>query len=395
MRRSVYISFSLLACLPFFTQLGSAQTEFDTRNSEGLQSNPKGVKLSLRTRDGRSTFHLYETIPIDLEFSSLQPSAYTIELDESMNFAGSSNTFEVSPAETVFVTFSVLSSPGAVCCDSMKRFLSPKPAILHRELTDYVRFEKPGTYSIFLFTNRVFRGLGKTNDFAPSKMTLTSNILTLDILPDDTEWDSLRLAESIRKLSDPSVKANYAVALKRAHEIDSETAIYFAMANRVSQTELMLAQKALNALDSEDAIHERVNRMGMESRSDLEMARKYHTGSGVSQPLLASTTRADLIVSAMKVQAERPDFGVDYDFVSWWARFQVLRDHPELFRPAPDPSEHQRRLLQSAAYFSQFERDIIPELERLNLTKTGDAADVTAVTIAVFKEFSSARGKQK
>lgn len=379
----------------FFAQLGSAQTEFDTRNSEGLQSNPKGVKLSLSTRDRRSTFHLYETIPIDLEFSSLQPSTYSIELDEHMNFAGSSNTFEVSPADTTFVTFSVLSSPGAVCCDSMKRFLSPKPTILHRELSDYVRFKKPGAYSIFLFTNRVFRGLGKTDDFAPSKLTLASNVLTLNILPDDAEWDSQQLAESLRKLSDPGVKANYAAAIKRAHGLGFGTASDFATANGVNHTKLVLAQKALNALDSEAAILERVNRMVMESKSDLEMARKYHTGSGVSQPLLASTTRADLVVAALKERAERPDFGVDYDFVSWWGRFQVLRDHSELFRPALDAAEHQRRLLQFASYLSQFERDIIPELERLSLTKTGAAADVTAVTIAVFKEFSSARGKQK
>src|SRR5271169_120864 len=184
MRRSVHFSFSLLVCLLLLVQLDSAQTQFEIRNSEELQGNPKGVKLSLRTRDGRSTLHLYETIPIDLEFRSSQPSSYSIELDEYMNFAGSSNTFEVSPTETAFVTFSVLSSPGAVCCDSMKHFLSPQPTILHRALSDYVRFEKPGLYSIFLLTNRVFRGLGKKNDFAPSKITLTSNILTLDILPD-------------------------------------------------------------------------------------------------------------------------------------------------------------------------------------------------------------------
>jgi hypothetical protein len=197
MRRSVHFSFSLMVCLLLFAQLGSAQAEFDIRNTEGIQRNPKGVKLSLRTKDGRSTFRLYETIPIDLEFSSLRPSAYSIELDEYMNFAGSSNTFEVSPTDTAFVTFSVLSSPGAVCCDSIKRFLSPTPTVLHRELSDYVRFEKPGTYSVFLVTNRVFRGLGKTNDFAPSKTTLTSNVLTLNILPDDADWDSQQLADSL------------------------------------------------------------------------------------------------------------------------------------------------------------------------------------------------------
>ena len=388
MSRNASFSTVILAWILLFVQIGRAQTEFDIRNSEGLQHNPKGVRLSLRTGGGRSTFHLYESIPIDLEFSSSQPSAYSIELDESMNFAGSSNTFEVSPAQTSFVTFAVLSSQSAVCCDSMKRFLSPTTIILHRELSDYLRFEKPGTYSVFLVTNRVFRGLGKIDDFAASRMTLTSNILTLEILPDDPEWNSQQLADSLRKLSDHTVKANYAAALKRARKVDSETAIDFAMANRVAQTEMVLAEKALNALDSEEAILERVNRMSLESVSDLEMARKYHSGSVVPQPLLASTTRPDLVVAAMRARAERPDFGVDYDFVFWWARFQVFRDHPELFRPVLDAADHQRLLLQFASYIGQFERDIIPELERMNLAKKGDAADRTAVTIDVFKEFS-------
>jgi hypothetical protein len=74
----------------------SAQTQVEMHNEEGLKGNPAGVKVVLRTKDGRSTFRLFETIPVELDFSSAAPSAYSIELDETMNFAGSANRFEVS-----------------------------------------------------------------------------------------------------------------------------------------------------------------------------------------------------------------------------------------------------------------------------------------------------------
>jgi hypothetical protein len=131
------------------------------RNEEGLKHNPVRVKVVLRTQGNRSTFHLFERIPIELEFTSIEPSAYSIELDETMNFAGSANRFEVSNPETVFLSVSQVVGFAAICCEWNKRYLARQPVILKRELTDYLRFEKPGAYSIFLVTNRVFRKLGK------------------------------------------------------------------------------------------------------------------------------------------------------------------------------------------------------------------------------------------
>jgi hypothetical protein len=119
-----------------------AQAQFETRNEEGLGRNPAGVKVILRAKGARSTFHLYETIPIELDFFSSTPSAYSIELDETMNFAGSANRFEVSGADTVFLVGSPYGNASAVCCTSDKRYLTRHALTLKRELTDYLRFEE-------------------------------------------------------------------------------------------------------------------------------------------------------------------------------------------------------------------------------------------------------------
>lgn len=365
-----------------------AQTQLQTRNEAGLKGNPAGVKLVLRTTDGRSTFHLFETIPIELNFSSAPPSAYSIELDETTNFAGAANRFEVSSTDSVFLTLSQIASVSAVCCTSNKRYLTRNVLTLKRELTDYLRFEKPGAYSLFLVTNRVFRKLGRQDDFNPSKLTLTSNILELTILPDDPGWDSQQLTTTLRKLRDPRVKANYLVAINEAKKLPTETGQDFAVTNVVSQTEFVTAQKALNALDTEEAILQRVKMMRMESKEDLEMEAKYDTGSMLPQPLLASTTRAKLLEATMRKRAEEPEFGVDYDYAEWWIRCLVQRDHPELFRPFIRGFDRQKRIEDYSVYYYKAELELLSTLESLVQNKKGAAQEVTALTIKVLRSFT-------
>jgi len=163
------------------------------------------------------------------------------------------------------------------------------------------------------------------------------------------------------------------------------------MTNFVSQTELVTAQKSLNALDTDDAIHQRVKMMQMESKEDLEMARKFDTGSVLSQPLLASTTRAGFLEATMRERAEDPEFGVDYDYVDWWIRFLVQRDHPEVFRPALDELERQKRPRDYSVYYGKAELELLSILESLVQSKKGEGQKVTASTIKVLRSFTSNR----
>jgi hypothetical protein len=245
-------------------------------------------------------------------------------------------------------------------------------------------------YSVSYVTNRVFRGLGKKDDFGASPLTLTSNILTLTILADDPEWDSHRFADVLAKLNDPQLRVNYVAAANHVNNLKSETAQNVARDNRLERTEFVLAQKALNALDTDQAMRERIKLMQMESKSDLDSARQFNTCTQLVQPLLRSTTRADQVVAAMKARAEQPEFAVDCDYVQLWARFLVQRDHPELFRSAETGySEIQKQLRNYVAYHSGAKRELVELLESLLPSKTGKAAETTAITIQVVKEFST------
>jgi hypothetical protein len=385
MRQTALRALCFVACLLSMAYPCHAQTDFDVRSKEGLSRNPAGLTLSLKTEDGRQTFHMFETIPIELEFSSSRPSTYSIERDETMNFAGATHKFEVEPENSVLVTLLDWQSHGVVCCGTDRRYLSQKPIAFKRELTDYLRFAKPGTYRVFFSTRRVFKGPGKYMDFRASKILITSNILTLTILPDDPEWDAQRLAETLQTLHDPHVRANYRALEEKISKIEPETARYFAFANRLNQTEFAQAQKALNALDTEEAIRERVKNMEMVSKEEIARERKFGGGLLLFQPLLASTTRPDLVVAAMELRAEDPALGVDYDYVDWWATYVVLRDHIELFRLPFDDAERQNRFHSFLEYEVAAKKAIVLRLESLLASKGGAAKDAPALTIKTVK----------
>jgi hypothetical protein len=385
MRRSALLALCFLAWVPSAIRPRDAQTDLDIRNKEGLSRNPAGLKLLLKTKDDRQTFHLFETIPIELQFSSSRLATYSIELDEAMNFAGWTHKFEVEPADAVLLTQLEWSSHGVVCWDSNRRYLSEQPTVFKRELTDYLRFEKAGTYRLFFTTRRAFRGPGKYSDFAASEMLLTSNVLTLTILPDDPEWDAQRFTATLQTLDDPHVRANYRDLEAKIKKMEPLTVRYSAFANRLDQTEFAQAQKALNALDTLEGIRERVEDMEMVSKGDVASEREFGGGDLLYQPLLASTTRPDLVVAAMEARAEDPAFGVDYDYVDWWARHIVLRDHIGLFRFPLDDAEQQKRFHSFLQDEIAVKQDIVLRLESLLASKQGVAKDVTKLTVKTVK----------
>ena len=281
---------SLFVVMFFFAYPCLGQTDLQSDPRQGVKRNPPGVTVTLRAAEGKASFHLFEPIPIELVFQSTHPSSYSIELNEHMNFAGKTNWFQISPVETVYLTPSQKQVRLVECCAIDRRYLSPQPLILKRELTDYFRFESPGTYSVYYATERVFRGFGKHNDFGTSQLELTSNVMTITILPDDPDWDAEQLASALQKLQDPAVKARYNKVLRHPTNLHSD----FYLSNYVAQTEFVRAQKALNVLDTEQAIRERIRLRTTGSQHDIDV--------------LSSTARPALIADRMRERAEAPDF---------------------------------------------------------------------------------------
>lgn len=374
----------LLSCIVIGGAACGVQTGFEAQSQQARNRNPPGVGVILRTASVKTAFHLFETIPIELVFQASTPDTYSIELDEAMNVPGGANLFAVSPTNSVFLPNPPFELVGFVCCASDRRYLSPQAIILERELTDYMRFEKPGTYSLYYTTRRVFRGTGKPVYVHMSPLTLTSNVLTITILPDDPAWDAARLAETLRKLRDPKIKADYARVASETPRSDAERDFY--VQNRVNQTELVKAQEALNALDTEDAIRDRIKLMYRNTKEDLE-AMKYGALASEAQPLLLSTTRPDLVAGCMEERADEPQFAVDYDFVVTWSKFLLQQEHPELFRPKAVVSFSQpsRAPLKFREEQAGVWRVILHDLQAAVAQKKGTAAKLTAFTIKQMK----------
>jgi hypothetical protein len=383
-----------VACSTVAT-LNAADSSFETRHEQALRQNPAGVTLSLRTLSASSTFHLFETIPIDIAYRSSRASVFAIEMDEAMNFAGGARRFEIDDPNSVLLTYLEWGTRGVICCASDMQALAQRPTVFKRELTDYVRFQSPGTYRIYLVTRRVFRAGSAAEPYAASKLTLTSNILTLTILPDDPDWDAGRLSELLLQLDDPKLKANHE-ALNHKIELDrSEPWSYEAMADQLDRTPFSLAQKALNALDTPEAIRERVNRMQLLTSKEIRFDADHDAGSIIRQPLLASSIRPDLIVAEMERRAQKPNFGVDYDYADYWARFLAMRDQDGIFRPFPDSQEQQKRIRSFLLVEAEAKRQVVAELRRDLAEKSTPAKEVTATTIRILESDISHATKTK
>jgi hypothetical protein len=208
-------------------------------------------------------------------------------------------------------------------------------------------------------------------------------------LPDDDQWDSQQLSAILGLLSDPPVKANYLAAVKRAKQLPTETASDFAMTNIVSQTEFVTAQQSLNALDSDEAIRQRVKMIQMESKEALAMARDYRTGSVLPQRFLESSTRADFFVQRMMERAEEPDFGVDYNCDYWWTRFLVQQHDAEVLRPFHDETQRRKNSQDYSSYLREAQLEILANLESAVQSKKGEAHKITALTIGTLQSFTS------
>ncbi len=374
----------LFFIFPAVAQTDATDSAFDSRHKEALHQNPLALHLSLRTVDGGSTFHLFETIPIEVAYSTTRPDTFTIEMDEAMNPAGGSRRFEIDApdgVDGVLLTEQEWGSRTFICCESDKRPLSQKPVTFKRELTDYLRFQKPGTYQIFLSTHRVFKIGSAEEQFMESKFALTSNILTLTILPDDPDWDARRLAGILTELDNPRLKANHDSMKKKIDLVNSETHKHEAIANDLAHTPYAVAQKMLNALDTPEAIRERVDRMDLVSSKYLGSLVDYEGETIFYQPLLASTVRPDLVVAAMEARARRPDFGVDYDYAYRWAQFLAQRDDTAIFRPFADQQARQKQFHSFFLADVEAKKQIISELAAHLDEKIATAKQITAFTI--------------
>jgi hypothetical protein len=170
-------------------------------------------------------------------------------------------------------------------------------------------------------------------------------------------------------MKDPKVRAAHDQAMAAVNR-GSVLAVDLASLNEFPETEFERARTALQALDSEEAIEQRIMLIP-------KLGRHTYTNP---EPI-TSTTRPDRMFLAMQKRAEQTDFGIDDNYVALWAAVLSKRDHPELLRPTRNEEIQKQRTILYAQARGVATKQILQLLEASVSRKNRMARAVTQQTI--------------
>ena len=191
--------------------------------SIGASAQLNDASLTIRFPQPVNQFHVGETIPIELLFSSSIPNTFTMNT-RSYDRSGRLDTekFHVTPEgrDPLHNYYEI----GAFIGGGLGGFLTlaSEPHVLREDLNEWVSLDHPGHYTLYVTTGRVSRQASPRNE----PMELRSNSLEFDIVAADPAWlqQSLFTAQSI--LDNPaSTDQQKTAALRTLRFLDSPASV--------------------------------------------------------------------------------------------------------------------------------------------------------------------------
>ena len=164
---------------------------------------PADVQLKVETKDGQTTFHIGEVIPLVLSFTSSRPKTYQIDM-ASYDRSGrlGMETFAVEPKsgwddplKLYYSAWGGWMGGGMRGIDQLKS----EPIVIRRELNEWVRFSQPGEYRVRVSSDRVRRLNGRRQ----SQLILQGNEITVTIVDATPEWQQQTLERGAAVVNGP------------------------------------------------------------------------------------------------------------------------------------------------------------------------------------------------
>lgn len=179
---------------------------FLLENNQKRAQNPPGLRFTVRLKDNQTRFRQGEIIRLELSFSS--PSAKTFILDNaSYDRSGrlEMDTFVLDHKDgTVDPLYDYFNSGLFGFMGGGLRGmpeLSDKPEVITADLNEWIRFDKPGHYRLYVESGRVGKKLNPEDRYGTHSSAVVSNVVEFDILPADEKWASQKLNEGIMALA--------------------------------------------------------------------------------------------------------------------------------------------------------------------------------------------------
>lgn len=319
--KSWFILLAILLLTCFRLAPASGDSVFETARLKSVAANPPGVSLTLSLPGGRMQFHQGEIIPLTAAFASHLPKAYRLNTDPgSRDLAWNSDAFQVDAPTGATDPLRVYydhefgvsyNGPGPGF-----QPLAAHPVTIPYTLNEWLRFDAPGRYRVYLTSGRVVAAGKRHEDFFFQGRAMASNAVDLEILPDDPAWADRTLQQAL-----PLFNAGD----EDAHKRDARQA----------------AVRTVRFLGTPDAARAMVARYGRLTEYDSwNSAAYYQTRLG-----LFGFPQPALVIQEMERRIAAPEFPVFSFFLNDLAQTQFLAAYPQPVPPfvAHDPARDKQR----------------------------------------------------
>jgi hypothetical protein len=332
--------------------------EFVEHQRQLIAKNPEGLTFTLKLRDSGTQFHVGETISLELGFASSLPETYVFDnasYDRSGRLQIDSFILDCADGVADPLYDYYHKSLGFFMGGGLRGIgaLSTKPEIVNYDLNEWLRFDKPGKYRLYVISHRL--GKGKAYHQENTPIEPASNIIQLEIIPADREWEQRTLSEAA-KLLEPAPRGT----------------------SQIGENGHRSACRTLRFMGTEAAVKEMVKRFrGQETQCDFE----YYLG------LLGAVNRA-FVIEQMQAALDAPDHPVPSSFLSALTFLSYVVQSPDAWQQF---SNDDAGRIASRLQWEERKRnyDLIRQsyLERLALAipqKTGVAAAISTETLISF-----------
>ncbi len=322
--------------------IAKPEDDFETKQREGLSKNPEGVVFTLRLAGGKTQFKRGEAIGLVLEFSSSLPKTFRME----------GATYDRS-GRLDLDKFHLDRQEGIV--DPMRDYrrgmggglrsdpdLSEKPSLIHYDLNEWFRFDRVGTYRLYLTSPRVYR-IQEFVNVKRESLAVTSNLIEFEVVASDPEWASAQFEQALRTLDSKEIEAYRA------------------------------ASRVLRFLGTKEAIREMVRRL---CDQDNPYGFEFRFG-------LTGAPQRDFVIEEMEERLVAADQPVTSDYLNLLMSLKVMPQFADYssdrVRQDPKLAEDLRQRWNDA--HSQVEKKYLERLAASVTRKNGKARAVTISTL--------------
>ncbi len=355
----------LLGCFLCLSQVWShglaqstAPDEFARNHLQLIAKNPDGLTFTLKLKDPGIRFHVGEIIRLELTFASSLPETYVYD-NASYDRSGrlQIDSFILDRADGIADPLDDYyhKSLGGFMGGGLRGIgaLSTKPEIANYDLNEWLRFDKPGKYRLYVVSHRLTKG--KPYHQGNTPVEPASNVIQFEIVPADREWEQKTFSEAVK-------------VLDSAPKVTSQ----------IGENGYRSACRVLRFMGTEAAVKEMVKRFrGQEAQCDFE----YYLG------LLGSPDRS-FVIEQMQAALDAPDQPVPGSLLSALTFLSYVVQNPAAWQQF---SNDDAGRIASRLQWEERKRhyDLIRQsyLERLALAlpqKTGAAAAISTETLISF-----------